>query len=65
MVTTAIVIIGLVQVLSLAGLWLRVTTRDRQVSQLRRMRTSLDWRGAGHRSRVAAGLPRLGKAPAR
>ncbi len=65
MVTTAIVILGLVQVLSLAGLWLRVTTRDRAAARLRRLRKSLDWRHPGHRPRVAAGVPRFGKAAAR
>jgi hypothetical protein len=61
MFTYAVVFLCLSQILFVAKRWMRVTARDRDASKLRRMRKSVDWRGPGHRPRVAAGVAHFGE----
>jgi hypothetical protein len=60
MLTYAVVVLCVAHILFCARHWMRVAGRDRDASRLRQMRESLDWRRAGHRSRIAPGVPRFG-----
>lgn len=60
MFTYAVVCLCVALILVVAKHWMRVTTRDRDASKLRQLRTSLDWSRSGHRSRIAAGVPHRG-----
>jgi hypothetical protein len=53
MLKLAILALCLAQLLYVAGYWLRVTVRDQNASNLRRMRSGLDWEGQGWRRRTA------------
>jgi hypothetical protein len=61
MLTYAVVVLCVAQILFLSRHWMRVTARDRDASRLRRMRKSLDWHRTGHRSRIAAGVAHFGE----
>lgn len=57
----AVAAICVAQILFVAKHWMRVTTRDRDASRVRRLREVLDWSRPGHRSRIAAGVPHFGE----